>query len=279
MAVTFTGTKTRDTYVSGNVYANGNGAYRANLDGSFTRLSNGGVLAGSSQSAKAVWGTTSGQYLGTGQSGREAAVSHVLGGGAAVSRATSGAGPGSGPGNPGALSAPGANALTVGAGVRAVATAENRGAFLLAGGKGQLEISPIRYMGVDFVHSLDTTDGQKWGDRYGEFGEWVGGVAVMGADAVTWAQQASTIKGDKVSADLHAAGWAIAEGFVADRQRVRSEAAAKDYSRHQRERQENTGWPGVPYSRANPDPYIGPTVWQPLTRGADGYNYRTGGGF
>lgn len=148
MAVAFTGTKTGNAYVAGKVYSNGNGSYRANLDGSFTRLSNGGSVVGSSQSASAAFSTTSGKFLGFGQAGREAAVAYVLGGGggAGVPRVSAGGSGKSlaGPGKAGVL----ANAVspnTSGPGVPAVVARPASGGFL---GGGFLDMRRDAVMGV-----------------------------------------------------------------------------------------------------------------------------------
>jgi len=127
MAITFTGTNTGKTYVAGQTYSNGNGTYRANADGTFTRQSNGGKTVGSSQSSSTVWGTTSTGALGSGAAGRAAAIVYesrslsgsgggkrpasaggVSGSGAGKPGAVGGGGgaPGAGPGNPGAVAKP-----------------------------------------------------------------------------------------------------------------------------------------------------------------------------
>lgn len=230
MAITFTGVNTGRTYVAGTKVANGNGVYTVQKDGTFRRDSNGGSLVGSSQSSSTVWGTTSTGPLGTGAAGRAAAIVHdnrSMGSGPAAGRVASAPRSGSGPGNSGSVSSPGAPGVTSGPGVRVAATAENRGAFLLGAGIGlspsDVQATPVTYRGTRLPLDTTSDDVEIWETRYGEPGEWVGGILVMGTDAAKGVYEASTLKGDKVSEDLASAGWAIAEGFVEQRQRIREQ--------------------------------------------------------
>lgn len=168
MAVWFTGTDTGSKYVSGQLYANGNGVYRANSDGSFSNLSNGRVAVGSSQSDRVVFGNTGGSL---GSSTRTSST------GAGVSRVSTGGPVGGGPGVPG-VAPVAAGELGTGPGGRVVATTENRGAFLGAGSLARpAGMKPAKSsagsqnwtaFGVEFQAFPGFSDGELIESRHGE---------------------------------------------------------------------------------------------------------------
>lgn len=261
MATYFSGTSTKSFYKAGSVYQNGNGTYMALNNGQFVNMRTGRATVGSSQDPRVSFVRTSGGSL---------AASSTAGG--ARSKAS-----GTGAGLPGVVAggAPGG-----GAGVpRVIATPSNRGAYLMGAANPGIKVTPVFAGGRRLPADLGWSDGAEGEDRWGDLGGSLYGLGVMAADFGGGAYVASTLKGDKVLADVEAAGWALARGYVQTRQRLRAEGAVEDYARHQKQRQENTGYPGRPYSVANPDFYVGPTAWQPWTAGADGNKYRTGGGF
>lgn len=214
MAVAFTGTKTGNAYVAGKVYSNGNGSYRANLDGSFTRLSNGGSVVGSSQSASAAFSTTSGKFLGYGQAGRDAAVAYALGSGgsgAGARAVRTGSQSGAGPGRGAVVSLPGGSATPAGTGVPLVKS--SGGAFLGGGffaanpaGKGPSRITEGYYMGQKIYRDPGTSDVQDFTNIYGE-GEIAETFFLLGA--VYANHVAPAINEEKIAADFSSA----AKGF------------------------------------------------------------------
>ena len=164
MAVWFTGTDTGRRYVSGQLYANGNGVYLANDNGSFDNLSTGRTVVGSSQSDRVVFGNT-GSLVSSERSSST---------GPGVARVSTGGPVGGGPGLPG-VAPVGAGDLGTGPGGRVVATPENRGAFLGAGslagmkpGKSTAGAQNWTAFGVEFQAFPGFSDGELVETRHGE---------------------------------------------------------------------------------------------------------------
>lgn len=204
----FTGTATGNVYTVGEYYALGSEVYRANENGSFTNVQTGHTRVGSSESA--VWwgggGATGGSQSWSPPVESGAGVLTMSGG---TYSANPGTGPASGrvetpaskvstgPGNSGAVSS-GGSVLTDwmqgGAGDRD----PWKGGETVGGSKGAMVTTPVTGAGGAPLR-LQTTPGfaggwevpqapgwsdvgDFWEQRYGEPGEWVGGIVVGGAD-------------------------------------------------------------------------------------------------
>lgn len=104
--VWFTGTSTGNKYVVGALYERNGEKYRANVDGSFTKLSTGTVSKGSSQSTKVKWGgfASAPSKTATGQVGRSLSLQQVTQAAPPRAAVASPGAPTAGPGAAGATS-------------------------------------------------------------------------------------------------------------------------------------------------------------------------------
>lgn len=188
--VWFTGTSTGNKYTVGAIYQRSGEKYRANVDGSFTKLSTGKVSVGSSQSKKVQWGGFSSSPARS-SSGRPSPTHGV---GAAVVGASS---PSVGVGAVGSRSLPAiVDGVMVTIPVTSIDPAEG-----LAVELGKSTRTPIQIGGGFVTLDSGVSDGGDFEQRYGEFGGSVAGLFVAGADAWSHITRSPQAEGDIVRAE------------------------------------------------------------------------------
>lgn len=192
----FTGTNTGNRYNVGQSYVMNGDRYVAMADGSFQNQRTGQALEGSSNSPNVTFHAA--QTLASSGGGSGAGSAHVLAGAAAAR--------GAGPGLRGASVA---GQLTTGAGASGVGVATPAGPGAARGGFVTQVIGPLKVvLDRSFPDVADF-----WENRYGELGEWIGGVVNVTADV---AANDETGNLDRMAEQLIRENIRIAPGSVAD---------------------------------------------------------------